>query len=392
MNSEIKAQWHKSIQEITKQNWQSILGNETIPFFHWDWLNTLETSESISSKYGWQPIHLTLWDKKKIIAFAPLYLKNHSFGEFIFDHPFVELANHLGLNYYPKLIGMTPLSPVEGYQFFISQEYCKRQITKIMMNYIDEFALKNGILSCNFLYVDEQWKQYGESANCLCWINKQSLWSSKGEENFDDYLQRFNANQRRNIKRERQSIQKAGLNISILNFDQIDLEILEMMYYLYSSHCKKWGYWGSKYLTKDFFINLFNCEIKDQIVLFNANRGNIKEPIAMSICLANNNMLWGRYWGSNEDIKNLHFNLCYYSPISWSIKNGINQFDPGAGGQHKARRGFEAKPCFSLHRWYEKRMESYIKEWLKKVNDLTIQQINASNNEVPFKKKQIDLL
>ena len=96
-------------------------------------------------------------------------------------------------------------------------------------------------------------------------------------------------------------------------------------------------------------------------------------------------MLWGRYWGSEKNIDNLHFEACYYSPIEWAIENKIKYFDPGAGGSHKKRRGFIVKPNASLHRWYNQSMDSLIREWLPKANKLMLDQINATNNEVPFK-------
>ena len=167
---------------------------------------------------------------------------------------------------------------------------------------------------------------YGEKANCSSWINKQSLWKSIGERNFEEYLERFNSNQRRNISKEIKSIKNSGIEISILTNNQIDCEIIQKMYYLYELHCNKWGVWGSKYLTNNFFNYLLDDQMKKNIVIFNANRGNIKDPIAMSLCISNREMLWGRYWGSEKEIKNLHFNLCYYTPISWAIQEGIKKF------------------------------------------------------------------
>ncbi|KGG22760.1 hypothetical protein EV09_1499 [Prochlorococcus marinus str. SS35] len=362
-----------------------------LPFYDWNWLNALEESESVSSRYGWQPLHLSLWENNRLISLAPLYLKNHSYGEFIFDQAFANLSNRLSVPYYPKLIGMSPLSPIEGYKFFISSEKDSREITEVMMKIIDEFAINNNISSCNFLYVDPSWKKHGESANCSSWINKQTLWSSHGEQSFEDYLARFNSNQRRNIKKERQSITKTDLRISIINGEEINLAMMEMMHNFYEAHCSRWGAWGSKYLTKAFFERLANKDLANNIVLFNANRGNPKEPIAMSFCITDYQTLWGRYWGSKEEIKNLHFELCYYSPISWAIKNGIKEFDPGAGGNQKMRRGFTATPRFSLHRWYDNTMAQIIKDWLPKANNMMKEEINASNNEVPFIHTKIDL-
>ncbi len=381
----LNIRWHSSIKEISECHWKILTGDQVNPFFRWSWLAALEDSNSVNPNQGWQPCHLSLWRGERPIAVAPLYLKAHSFGEFVFDRPFSQLAHELGLNYYPKLIGMSPLSPVEGYRFFIAFEEEEETITKIIMEAIDSFAKANGILSCNFLYVDPDWCMGAEKLGCRKWINQNSLWLSNGQKNFSDYLDRFNSNQRRNIKRERKSILNAGVKVIPLSGNELDVQKLECMYRFYEDHCSRWGAWGSKYLSEDFFRGLSKPEHRDKIVLFQAYRDTDEEPIAMSLCVTDNEKLWGRYWGANEEIPNLHFELCYYSPINWALENGISSFDPGAGGLHKLRRGFIAKPHASLHRWYDEDLNLLISAWLNKVNGLMINEIEAVNNELPFR-------
>ena len=378
--------WHKSISEIPKSKWDSILKAHNQPFYNWDWLNTLEKSESICSRSGWQPLHITIWRNQSIVGVAPLYLKNHSYGEFIFDHNFAQLANSLGIKYYPKLVGMSPLSPVKGYRFHFSEGESEQDLTDLIFKEIDEFAINNNILSCNFLYVDYKWARLAENANCTKWLNKSSLWTSSNEKTFSDYLNRFNANQRRNIKRERNAIKNMGINISIIKGGQIKIKHMKLMHQFYKQHCARWGIWGSKYLTQSFFEELINSQAINNIILFCAYRGNIEEPIAMSLCVVNNKMLWGRYWGCKEEINYLHFELCYYSPIEWAISNDVDLFDPGAGGDHKNRRGFIPISQISMHRWYDIRFETLIRDWLAQLNQRQIYEIKTTNNEVPFKK------
>ena len=385
---DIKIKWHRSIQEIPKIIWDNFQGENPNPFYKWDWLNTLEKSGSVTPKYGWQPLFLSAWNKKDLIACAPLYLKSHSYGEFIFDNAFVQLAQDMGLKYYPKLIGMSPLSPIEGYRFLFAEGVNKNEITQILISEIDNFAKKNGILSCNFLYVDPKWMTIAESQNCAKWINQQSILQFNEERDFSDFLKKFNSNQRKNIKKERGSIKKSGITIKTLSGYQINEVKLKKMHYYYQLHCSKWGIWGSKYLTESFFIELASKELKDNIVLFEAKEEEIDNTIGMSLCIKNENMLWGRYWGSEKNIDYLHFEVCYYSPIEWAIQNKIKYFDPGAGGSHKRRRGFLAKPNASLHRWYNLPMDALIREWLPKANKLMSNQINATNNEVPFKYQE----
>ena len=215
------------------------------------------------------------------------------------------------------------------------------------------------------------------------WINSSSEWRSNGEKTFDDFLSRFNSNQRKNIKKERKSITKQDIKIKIFNEIDINKEILEKMHDFYEQHCSRWGVWGSKYLTPTFFEKILDN--KKNLLLFSASKHDSNEIFAMSMCVKNQNNLWGRYWGSQEEISNLHFELCYYQPIEWAIKNSIHLFDPGAGGKHKRRRGFFAKSTISLHKWFDKSMENIIIPWINEVNRKTEREIQFENNSIPFK-------
>ena len=383
----LTARWHRSISEIPEQRWQELVGEDVIPFYRWGWLDALERSGSIIPDQGWQPLHLAIWRGDSPIAVAPLYLKGHSYGEFVFDQTFARLASDLGLRYYPKLIGMSPVSPVVGYRFHVRSDEDEAALTAEMLRVIDLFCEQNSILSCNFLYVDPDWRSLAEAGGCATWLNQQSLWSRGEDRSFNEYLQRFNANQRRNIKRERKAVAKAGLTVTPLTGEQLDLDLLQTMHRFYQQHCARWGPWGSKYLEEGFFEALAAVH-RDQVVLFSAHRGDPRDPVAMSMCVRDGHHLWGRYWGSKEEIDCLHFDVCYYAPIQWAIEQGLDHFDPGAGGSHKRRRGFVALPNASLHRWYHPRMSGLIRAWLPKVNELMEQEIEAINADLPFKAEQ----
>ena len=379
------ARWHRSIREIPEHHWKALAGEDVIPFYRWSWLEALEASGSVVPQQGWQPLHLAMWRDDNPVAVAPLYLKAHSYGEFVFDQSFARLASDLGLRYYPKLLGMSPVSPVLGYRFYVREGEDPQQLTRVLIQTIDRFCEQNGILSCNFLYVDPEWCQLAEAAGCAAWLNQQSLWSRGSDASFEDYLKGFNANQRRNIKRERKAVVNAGLTVTPLTGEQLDLELLQIMYGFYEQHCAQWGAWGSKYLEQEFFEALSDPEHREQVVLFSAHRGDPRQPVAMSLCVRDQTNLWGRYWGTREEIDCLHFEVCYYSPIQWAIEHGIDHFDPGAGGSHKRRRGFVARSHASLHRWYQPQMNELIRAWLPQVNRLMLQEIDAINAELPFK-------
>jgi len=372
------------IQDIEKDEWNNLTKKLDNPFYEWEWLSNLEKSNSVSQKTGWQPLYFLIYLDKELQGIAPLFLKNHSFGEFIFDQSFARLAQDLNLAYYPKLIGMSPYSPVEGYQFIYKENSNKKEITEIILNYIEVFAKKNNILSCNFLFIDKEWEKLLTKYNYHKWINIRSQWESIGEENFEEFLNRFNSNQRKNIKKERKSINNQNIKIKIFTENNINEDLMNSMHFFYEQHCLRWGVWGSKYLTNDFFKNAIKT--KKSLIIFSAFEKASTKPIAMSMCIKNKEYLWGRYWGSLKEINNLHFELCYYQPIEWAIKNKIKYFDPGAGGQHKRRRGFYAKEANSFHKWFNYRMENIIVNWLMKVNQETLNAIEDENYSVPFKK------
>jgi len=384
MNQKIhKVEIKLSIKEISKDIWNELTNEINNPFYEWTWLKNLEISKSVSRETGWQPLYFVAYKNEEILGIAPLFLKNHSYGEFIFDQSFARLAQELNLNYYPKLIGMSPYSPVNGYQFLYKKNEDKKEITNLLINHIESFAITNKILSCNFLYIDESWGNHLKSLGYHKWINSSSEWRSNGEKTFDDFLCRFNSNQRKNIKKERKSITKQDVKVEIFNEDDINQEILKKMHNFYEQHCSRWGVWGSKYLTSTFFEKI--VANKKNILLFSASKNYSNDIFAMSMCVKNKNNLWGRYWGSQEDISNLHFELCYYQPIEWAIKNRIHLFDPGAGGKHKRRRGFFAKSTVSMHKWFDKNMENIICPWLNEVNKQTEVEIDFENKSIPFK-------
>ncbi|NDD43896.1 MAG: GNAT family N-acetyltransferase [Synechococcaceae bacterium WB9_4xB_025] len=382
----LSARWHRSLREIPEAAWEQLVGSQAIPFYRWSWLTALEESGSIVPEQGWQPLHLSLWrGADRLVAVAPLYLKGHSYGEFVFDQAFARLAADLGLRYYPKLLGMSPVSPVEGYRFHIDSAEDPAVLTALMFELIDDFARRNGILSCNFLYVDPAWRPLAEAAGCATWLNQQSLWSAEGQRDFNDYLRGFNANQRRNIKRERKAVREAGLEVTALRGETLTPGLLTRMHRFYEQHCARWGMWGSKYLEASFFDALAGEALRPHVVLFSAHRGDPQEPVAMSLCIQDQQQLWGRYWGSDEEIDCLHFEVCYYAPIAWALEQGLQHFDPGAGGSHKRRRGFVARPQHSLHRWYDEGMDRLIRTWLPKANGLMVEEIDAVNAELPFR-------
>ncbi len=377
--------WTHTIADVPQADWDALAMPLKTPFLEWDWLHNLEISQSVTANTGWLPNHLILWRDKTLIAAAPLYLKGHSQGEFVFDQQWAELASRLGIEYYPKLLGMTPFTPAEGYRFLIAAGEDEEEITAVILHEIDSFCVKHRISGCHFLYVDPQWRPILERQGFTTWLHHNYVWENANFQTFDDYLTGFNANQRRNIKRERKAVEKAGLKLQALTGEEIPNSLFPLMYDFYADTCDKFGWWGSKYLTKNFFEQLHH-NYRHRVVFFAAyNEQDPRQPVGMSFCLFKEDKLYGRYWGSFQDIDCLHFDACYYAPIEWAIAHGIQNFDPGAGGKHKKRRGFPATANYSLHRFYNNRLGQIILPWIREVNQMEQKEMDAINAELPFK-------
>ncbi len=378
--------WISKLADIPQASWDALAMPLKTPFLEWDWLNNLETSGSATGKNGWLPHHLTVWRDKQLIACAPLYVKSHSYGEFVFDNQWADLAQRLGIEYYPKLMGMTPFTPAEGYRFLIADGEDEDELTGIMVSAIDHFCDRHNISGCNFLYVDPVWRARMEQHGFSAWLHHSYIWQNQSYQNFDNYLGAFNANQRRNIKRERKAVETAGLLVKTLTGDEIPQAMFGQMYAFYENTCDKFGWWGSKYLTKRFFEQLHD-NYRDRVLFVAAyDKEDERQPMGMSFCLYKGDRMYGRYWGSLQEIDCLHFDACYYTPIEWAIDRGIQTFDPGAGGRHKKRRGFPATPNYSLHRFYNNRLAQILKSYIGQINEREQEEIDAVNEDLPFTK------
>jgi hypothetical protein len=380
---QLNIKWVKRIKHIVEQDWNAIALNLTTPFFEWEWLRLLEESGSAVETNGWLPHHLTIWRAGRLVAAAPLYIKSHSAGEFVFDHVWVDVARRLEIQYFPKLVGMSPFSPTIGYRFLIDPREDEIALSGVMLKAIDSLCRRYGLSGCSFNYVDPEWAKILTSHGFLSWTHQSFAWRNRDFNSFDDYLSIFKSGQRRNIKRERNAMDRQGIRLVALTGEQITPELFKRMYALYTDTNAQFGPWGCHYLTPSFFEGL-HSRYRHRILLINALREGSPTPIAMSFLLYKGDRLYGRYWGATTEADALHFNACYYAPIEWAIQNGIRHFDPGIGGHHKIRRGFEAVPNHSYHRFSEWRLQEILRLNIGKINQLEMAQIENINAEIPL--------
>lgn len=379
--------WVERISAIDRQAWNALALPLAAPILEWEWLRRMEESGSIAPDSGWQPRHVTVWCGGRLVAAAPLYLKTHSEGEFVFDHPWAQVAARIGVVYYPKLVGMSPVTPVEGYRFLTAAGESEERLTAVIFDAIDRYCRRYRIAGCSFHFVDPAWRPLAERAGFVGWRHQGFRWENRGFGSFEDYLGDFNSNQRRNIRRERRALEKDGIVLRAVPGRDAPRSFFPLMYGLYAHTNDQFGIWGCKYLLPAFFEGLYE-DYRHRLVFMAAyDRRAPAEPVALSLLLRKGERLYGRYWGSFRRIHALHFNLCYYGPIAWAIQNGIRYFDPGMGGTHKIRRGFRSLPNFSLHRFYDPRMAHILRTNIDRINAAEQEHIEALNAALPFAER-----
>jgi predicted N-acyltransferase len=295
----------------------------------------------------------------------------------------------LNISYYPKLVGMSPFTPMIGYRFLIAAAEKESAVTRYMVNEIVQLCRRYRLSGCSFLFVDPQWRRLMISHGFISWLHQSFTWQNEQYRVFDDYLAVFNSNQRHNIKRERQSITKQGVKLKVLAGNDIPRAFFSEIYPFYERTNDKFGPWGCKYLTDRFFKGLADSYRQRLVFVAAFEKTDPDSPIGLALLVRKRDQLFGRYWGCSKEINHLHFNACYYSPIEWSIANGINRFDPGMGGYHKIRRGFMAVANYSLHRFFDPRLAQIMAAHIEEINRLEQENIDELNLELPLARKNL---
>ncbi|WP_031388173.1 GNAT family N-acetyltransferase [Desulfonatronum thiodismutans] len=382
----LTATWHDAIADIDPDGWNRLCSGRDVPFLRWEWLHLLEASGSVGSGSGWQPCHLTIHDQGRMVGAAPLYLKAHSDGEFVFDHAWAHLAASMRVRYYPKLVGMSPFSPVTAYRFLVAEHVNQAKLSAAMILEIENFCRRRGVSGCGFHFVTTHWGRIPESLDYKVWVHQGFVWLNPGFTSFDEYLGGLKANQRRNVRRERERLARRGITTRCLLGREIPESYFALMYELYARHNERFGQWSCKFLTPTFFQGLRNT-FRDNLLLIAAFEPDESIPMAMSLLITDGDRLYGRYWGTWREEEFLHFELCYYKPMEWMIRHGLRLFDPGMGGVHKALRGFVSAPNYSLHKFFDPRLHGVMESTISEYNQMEMRDIAALNSILPYKRR-----
>lgn len=333
---------------IESHEWQSLHTHDN-PFLSWHFLDNLERHVDLES-HGWKPAHLLAYQGETLLAAIPLYEKLNSHGEFVFDWMIADAYHQSGLSYYPKYLSAIPFTPVVGARILFHKDLTTDHdsIISALLEYILERCAERQISSVNFLFSSEPSQSLLLQHSFLPRHTWQYHWKNNSYKDFEDFLSRLTSKRRKQIRRERKSIQQQEIQIDILQGNEIDTHEWSIFYDFYCSTFER--KWGEPRFTLDFFISLAES-MPDSTVLFMASKS--KQRIAGAFTMRSKDTLYGRHWGCRGLHRNLHFELCYYQTINYCIEHHLSCLDAGVQGEHKLMRGFMPVRTTSLH-WFQR--------------------------------------
>ena len=350
-----------AVQEIPAQAWNDLLARQPVPtpFMRHEYLAALESSGSATLETGWQPCFITLWEGDELAAACPLYAKNHSSGEYVFDWAWARAYAEHGLEYYPKAVIAVPFTPVPGSRLLARDAPLRALLAQTVRRWVQA---QDGWSSVHALFTED-----ADLAACRAdgWMQRggvQFHWNNHAVDaagaralrDFDDFLAQLQQEKRKKIRQERRKVAAAGVTFRALHGAQIQAADWDFFYSCYARTYYEHG--NPPYLSRDFFARM-GAQMAAHWLLFIAERAG--EPIAASLIALNaaaaedaqapGGVAYGRYWGALERVDCLHFEACYYQPIEWCIAHGVAHFEGGAQGEHKMARALLPTPTASAH-------------------------------------------
>jgi len=373
-----------SISHISDKQWNAITGNN-YPFLRYEFLHALEDSGSVTEKIGWQPQHLIIENAEgKPVATLPLYIKSHSYGEYVFDWSWADAFQRHGLLYYPKLLSAIPFTPATGPRLSVDNAHNNADIMPVVYQALQDRSQAIGASGWHVLFPEPSELGYWESIDVDQRLGCQFHWKNNNYQSFDDFLASFSSRKRKDVKKERRRAIENDIHIKRLTGNEITLEHWQQFYHFYQiTYAKKSGHGG--YLTPEFFQRLHH-NMQDQLLLVMAYEG--ETAIAGALNFYDSETLYGRYWGAAKDIDCLHFEVCFYQGIEFCIENKLKRFDPGAQGEHKISRGFIPTITHSYHRIHHPEFRHAIQDFLVNEAEHIQQYQQETSTQLPFRKQE----
>jgi uncharacterized protein len=344
---------------VPREAWNALVGTES-PFLEWEWLASLEEAGALGAEKGWLARPLVAREGGRLVAACPLYVKGHSEGEFVFDHAWADAAHRAGIRYYPKLLVGVPFTPVGGARILTAPGVERGAWISRMSAALRELCARHDLSGVHVNFCrDDELEALGEHG-FLTRLGFQYHWQSHGYGSFEDYLGALRHKRRNQVRRELRAVADEGIEIETRVGDEIPDAWFGAMYRFYRATIDE-NPWGRLYLSAGFF-ELLRQRFRRRLCFVVARRG--PRLVAGAFNVQKGDALYGRYWGTEEPVRNLHFAVCYYAGIAHCIRAGLRRFEPGAGGSYKQVRGFDACPTRSAHFLADARLAGAVARYL----------------------------
>jgi predicted N-acyltransferase len=367
-----------SLLEVGQAAWDGLVAkqDQPNPFLSYAFLHALHESGSATPETGWQPQFILLYDGDELAAALPLYVKGHSYGEYVFDWAWADAYQRNGLDYYPKLLSAIPFTPVTGPRLLAVDARARAALVDVLQ----ATQQASDVSSTHILFPpDEQARQLLE-AGYLMRSGVQFHWMNAGYATFDEFLATLEQKKRKNIRAERRKVAEAGIHMRrVRGVDALDDDwrfFTRCYRHTYAEHFSK------PYLNLDFFRRI-GREMPHNLLLVLAERDG--EPIAASLVVHDETTLYGRYWGALEHVPCLHFETAYYQPLEFCIEQGIQVFEGGAQGEHKMARGFLPTRTWSAHWLKHPSFADAVEKFLARESGGIDDYIDELNERNPFR-------
>ncbi|HVV34439.1 MAG TPA: GNAT family N-acetyltransferase [Vitreimonas sp.] len=369
------------LKNIDRAAWDALANPSNLPFdpfLSWDFLQALEESGCATAAKGWQPAHLIARDAHGApVGAMPLYAKDHSYGEYVFDHAWADALMRSGGQYYPKLQCAVPFTPVPGRRIFASDSRVESALAQGAIG----LAQRAGASSVHATFVDESLCAHLKPLGYLKRTGIQYHWFNRGYGSFDDFLADLSSQKRKTLRRERARASE-GLTIRRLRGDEITSRDWDFFFRCYQDTGSR--KWGSPYLNRKFF-QLLGERMGEQCVLFLAEEDG--HPLACALNLLGSEALYGRYWGRVADVPFLHFELCYYQAIDLAIELKLARVEAGAQGDHKLARGYVPAQTYSAHWIAHPGLRDAVARYLAAETPAVIEEVEVLAEHTPFKQQ-----
>jgi hypothetical protein len=338
----VQRQYLTHIRDVAAGKWNALAGGH--PFLRHEFLSALEDTGCVSPGTGWTPQHLVLHDGQGLAAAAPLYLKSHSWGEFVFDFDWARAFEQYGISYFPKLLCAIPFTPATGARLLARPDLEPGPLQVQLLQALRERVQAERLSSAHCLFLDQSGRDACAAAGWLLRRDCHFQWHNRGYRDFEDFLGAFSADKRKKARRERRRVLEQGIEFRTFDGTELDDELLECVYAFHALTFIRHGH--TPYLNRAFFTRVARSLGPDFFVKLAVHAGR---PVAAAVFFRSADTLYGRYWGAETDYHSLHFETCYYQGIDYCIEHGLRRFEPGTQGEHKVARGFEPAITWSAH-------------------------------------------